>query len=77
VKRNIKGWDELLCHIEFAFNRTPSKAMGLSPFQVVYGNNPWTPIDPFPFSSPTKFSWEAKKRAREIQEFHAKVQGKC
>jgi len=32
VKKNIKAWDELLPHAEFAFNRTPSKATGLSPF---------------------------------------------
>jgi len=37
VKKNIKGWDELLPHAEFAFNRSPSKATGLSPFQVLYG----------------------------------------
>jgi len=76
VKRNIKGWDELLCHAKFAFNRTPSKATGLSLFQVVYGNNPRTPLDLVPISSPTKFSWEAEKRAREIQELHAKVREK-
>ena len=34
VKKSIKGWDELLCHAEFAFNHTPSKATSLSPFQV-------------------------------------------
>ena len=73
VKKNIKGWDELLCHAEFAFNRTPSKATGLSPFQVVYGYNPRTPLDLVPISNPTKFSWEADKRAKEIQDLHAKV----
>jgi len=37
VKKNIQQWDELLSHAEFAFNRAPSKATGLSPFHVVYG----------------------------------------
>jgi len=32
VKKNLKGWDELLPHVEFAFNRAPSKATNLSPF---------------------------------------------
>ena len=73
VKNNIKAWDELLCHAEFAFNRTPSKTTSLSPFQVVYGHNPCTPLDLVSIPNPTKFSWEADKRAKEIQELHAKV----
>jgi len=76
VKWNIKGWDELLCHTEFTFNRTPSKAPGLSPFQVVYGNNPRTSLDLVPIFNSTNFSWDVEKRAREIQELHAKVQEK-
>ena len=63
----------MLPHVEFAFNRTPSKATSLSPFQVVYGYNPSTPLDLVPIPTPTKFSWEAEKRAKEIQELHAKV----
>jgi len=39
----------------------------------VYGNNPRTPLDLVRIFNPTKFSWEAEKRAREIQELHAKV----
>ena len=73
VKKSIKGWDELLPHAEFAFNRAPSKATTLSPFQVVYGYNPRTPLDLVPIPNPTKFSWEAEKRAKEIQELHTKV----
>ena len=61
MKRNIKSWGELLCHAKFAFNRAPSKATGLSPFQVVYENNPRTPLDLVPLPNATKFSWEAEK----------------
>jgi len=48
VKKRIKGWDELLPHLEFTFNRAPSKATSLSPFQVVCGYNPQTPLDLVP-----------------------------
>ena len=37
VKKNVKGWDEFLSHAKFTLNRTPTIAMVLSPFQVVYG----------------------------------------
>ena len=73
VKKNIKAWDELLAHAEFAFNRAPSKATGLSPFQIVYGQNPRTPLDLTSLPTPTKFSWEAEKRAKEIQDLHVHI----
>jgi len=73
VKKNIKSWDEMLAHAEFTFNRAPSKATHLSPFQVVYGQNPRSPIDLIPLPTPTKFSWEAEKRAKEIQDLYAQV----
>ena len=63
----------MLPHVEFAFNRAPSKATHLSPFQFVYGHNPKSPLDLIPIPTPTKFSWEAEKRAKEIQDLHVQV----
>jgi len=74
VRKNIKGWDELLPHAEFAFNMAPSKTTRLSSFQVVYGCNPRTPLDLTPLPIPAKYSWEAEKRAKEIKDLHAQVQ---
>ena len=67
-KKCVTGWDELLPHAKFSFNRAPSKATQLSPFQVVDGYNPRTPLDFTPIPTPTKFSWEAEKRAKKIKE---------
>jgi len=63
----------MLFHVEFAFNQKPTKATSLSPFQVVYGCNPRTPLDLVPITNPTKFSWETEKIAKEIQDLHAKI----
>ncbi|VFQ93342.1 unnamed protein product [Cuscuta campestris] len=57
---------ELLPHAEFAYNRTPNKTTGLSPFTVVYGSNPLTPLELDPIIMETKYSWEADKRSKEI-----------
>ena len=76
VKKSIKGWDELLPHVEFAFNQAPSKTTSLSPFKVVYGYNLRTPLDLVLIPNSTKFSWEVEKRAKEIQELHTKVRKK-
>jgi len=76
IKKNIKAWDELLPHAEFAFNWAPGKATGLSPFQIVYKQNSKTPLDLIPIPTPTKFSWEAEKRSKEIQDLHSHIREK-
>ena len=45
IKPHAKAWDLLLPHAEFAYNKAPSKATGLSPFKVVYGIDPLSPND--------------------------------
>jgi len=56
VKRSTKGWDELLPYAEFAYNRTPSKGAVMSPFQIVYGFNPLTPLDLVLIHTPIEFN---------------------
>ena len=48
IRNQAKAWDLLLPHAEFAYNKTPSKATGLSPFKVVYGIEPLNPLDLIP-----------------------------
>ncbi|XP_052727683.1 uncharacterized protein LOC128194996, partial [Vigna angularis] len=48
LRGNNKSWDEHLPHIEFAYNRVVHKTTNLSPFEVVYGFNPITPLDLLP-----------------------------
>ena len=44
IKRNIKTWEECLPNIEFAYNRTIHYATKFSPFEIVYGFNPFNSI---------------------------------
>ncbi|XP_017416426.2 uncharacterized protein LOC108327205, partial [Vigna angularis] len=48
LRGNNKSWDEHLPHIEFAYNRVVHKTTNLSPFEVIYGFNPITPLDLLP-----------------------------
>ena len=55
LKKNLKNWEVSLPHIEFAYNRALHSTTNCSPFEVVYGFNPLTPLDLFPFASSCRF----------------------
>jgi len=58
MKGNHKSWDEYLSHIEFAYNRVVHKTTNTSPFEVVYGFNPLTPLDLLPPPNPQEFLYK-------------------
>jgi len=45
VNPQSKVCDLLLPHAKFAYNKTPSNATGVSPFRLVYGIDPLSPLD--------------------------------
>ena len=73
VKKNLKTWDLLLAHAEFAYNRSPSRTTNESPFKVVYGYNPLGPLDLSPLHQREKASIDATERVKEVQELHKKI----
>ncbi|GKE55660.1 RNA-directed DNA polymerase [Tanacetum coccineum] len=68
-----KQWDVALLQAEFAYNRSNHSSTGRSPFFVVYGRNPFTPLDLAPLVGDGLVSAEGDERARQIQELHAQV----
>lgn len=52
-KKNIQTWKDFLPHVEFT---------KYSPFQIVYGFNPWTHVDlfPLPLNEQANLSGKAK-----------------
>ncbi|KAJ9536696.1 hypothetical protein OSB04_un000081 [Centaurea solstitialis] len=61
VSKTQKDWDVKLCHAEFAYNRSHSSTTSRSPFEVVYGVNPFLPIDLLPLHK-DDIHVDAKKR---------------
>lgn len=48
VSKTQKDWDVKLCHAEFAYNRSHSSTTQRPPLVIVYGINPFLPIDLLP-----------------------------
>ena len=76
VKKNIREWESLLPHAEFAYNCSTSQTTGCSPFEAVYGMNPISPLDLAPIHITDKFSGEADERAKVIKKIHEQVRDK-
>ena len=76
IKSHAKAWDLILPHAEFAYNMAPSKTTGLSPFKIVYGLEPLTPLDLSPRPMDTKPNVEAHKRVEDIKHLHETVRAK-
>ncbi|RDY13933.1 hypothetical protein CR513_01072, partial [Mucuna pruriens] len=53
VGKSLKSWKEWLPHLEFAFNRVVNTTTSHSPFELVYGFNPLSPMDllPLPYAT--------------------------
>jgi len=74
LTRNLRMWEECLPHVEFAYNRVVHSTTKMSPFEVVYGFNPLTPLDllPMPNNSLLKHK-NGKDKAEFVKKMHEQV----
>ncbi|OAO89342.1 hypothetical protein AXX17_ATUG01610 [Arabidopsis thaliana] len=70
IKENLKTWEDCLPHVEFAYNHSVHSATKFSPFQIVYGFNPITPLDLMPLPLSERVSMDGKKKADLVQQIH-------
>lgn len=73
IQKNLKGWEECLPICEFAYNRTLHTTTNHSPFEVVYGFNPLTPLDLSPLPIKQQVNLDGKSKAEFVQKLHEKV----
>lgn len=66
-------WEGHLPHLEFAFNRTPTKTMGLSPFLVIYGINPFSSIKLNRLPVLYRFSGDTFDKVKDIKHIYEQV----
>ncbi len=65
-----KSWESCIAFVEFAYNRTIHSSALHSPFELVYGFNPLTPLDLLPLPSSLCASVDGETRADAIPKMH-------
>jgi len=73
IQKNLKSWEECLPFVEFAYNRTMHSTIGFSPFKIVYGFNPLTPMDLVPLPFEERVSLDGEKKAKMVRQLHEGV----
>ncbi|KAK4278569.1 hypothetical protein QN277_016400 [Acacia crassicarpa] len=74
IKKNIKSCEQCLPYVEFAYNRAVHSATHYSPFEIVYGLNPLTPLDLLPLPNNSIFQHkDGKSKAEYVRKLHEKV----
>ena len=74
LRKNLKTWEACLLHVEFAYNRVVHSTTNCSPFEVVYGFNPLTPLDLLPMPNVSVFKHkEGQTKADYVKKLHERV----
>jgi hypothetical protein len=74
IQKNLKNWEDCLSFIEFAYNHSVHSTTDYSPFEIVYGFNPLTPLDLIPLPVDERVSLDGNKKAQVVKDLHAKIQ---
>ena len=70
IKNNIKEWEECVPITEFAYNRARHSTTGKSPFEVIYGFNPFSPLEILPLPLQERISIEASACVNHLKKVH-------
>lgn len=64
--KEIENLEECLSHVKFAYNRSVHSATKFSPFEIIYGFNPITPLDLLPLPIDKHVDLDDKKKAKFV-----------
>ena len=70
IKPYLKNWEECIPHAEFAYNRAIHRATKRTPFEIVYGYNPYTALDMLPLPLSEQANMNFDKRADYMKKLH-------
>jgi len=70
LKGKLTSWEDYLPIVEFAYNRTFHSSTSKTPFEVVYGFNPLTPLDLLPLPTNDFANRDGKKKVDMMKKIH-------
>jgi len=70
--KNMSTWLDCIPFIEFAYNRAVHSGTKLSPFEIVYGINPLSPLDLVPLPEKEQVCQDGLRRGEIIKKIHEK-----
>ncbi|KAH0716684.1 hypothetical protein KY285_012715 [Solanum tuberosum] len=70
LKGKLTSWEDYLPIVEFAYNRTFHSSTSKTPFEVVYGFNPLTPLDLLPLPTNDFTNLDGKKKTNMMNKIH-------
>ncbi|KAL3566434.1 hypothetical protein D5086_031849 [Populus alba] len=73
IQKNLKNWEDCLPFIEFAYNRSVHSTTEFSPFEIVYGFNPLTPMDLIPLPIDERVSLDGNRKAQVVKTLYESV----
>ncbi|KAI9173962.1 hypothetical protein LWI28_009417 [Acer negundo] len=73
IQKNLKTLEDCLPHVEFAYNKSVHSATHFSPFEIVYGFNPLTPLDLILLLVNEHVNLDGKKKAEFVKQIHEKT----
>jgi len=73
IQKNLKNWEDCLPFIEVVYNRCVHSTTNYSPFEIVYGFNPLTPLDLIPLLVDERVSLDGNQKAQVVKDPHAKI----
>ena len=73
VGKNLRNWLSCLPFIEFAYNHARHSITNLSPFEIVYGFRPETPMDLSALPPAMQVSQSGDKKAEFVKNLHRQV----
>jgi len=74
MRDNHNSREEYLSHIEFEYNKVVQKTTNISPFEVVCGFNPLSPLDFLPLPNPQEFlPKEGITKTEFIKQLHERI----